>query len=172
MGSRSPSWLEVKDNDGALWQELIATITGGTMTITRHARLENRRVSLLLIFEMMRFIDEMRSGSATAPFMRPIPAQSRPWTRIHYPQSHLGMWWDSTPRDEQELPIWEAPMMTEEQGIGAMQSAALGGPCTRIDGSCDMHERKNGRTPSTCLNGSPGLCRITRIPMPLTLTFA
>lgn len=52
------------------------------------------------------------------------------------------MWWDSTPRDEQELPIWEAPMMTEEQGIGAMQSAALGGPCTRIDGSCDMHERE------------------------------
>ena len=142
LGLALAELAEVKDNDGALWQELIATITGGTMTITRHARLENRRVSLLLIFEMMRFIDEMRSGSATAPFMRPIPAQSRPWTRIHYPQSHLGMWWDSTPRDEQELPIWEAPMMTEEQGIGAMQSAALGGPCTRIDGSCDMHERE------------------------------
>ena len=140
LGLALAELVEGKDNDGALWQELIATITGGTMTITRHARLENRRVSLLLIFEMMRFIDEMRSGSAAAPFMRPIPAQSRPWTRIHYPQSHLGMWWDST-RDEQELPIWEAPMMTEE-GVGAMQSAALGGPYTRIDGSCDMYERE------------------------------
>ena len=141
LGLALAELVEVKDNDGTLWQELIATITGGTMAITRHARLENRRVSLLLIFEMMRFIDEMRSGSAAAPFMRPIPAQSRPWTRIHYPQSHLGMLWDST-RDEQELPIWEAPMMTEEQGVGAMQSAALGGPCTRIDGSCDTHERE------------------------------
>ena len=141
LGLALAELAEVKDNDGALWQELIATITGGTMAITRHARLENRRVSLLLIFEMMRFIDEMRSGSAAAPFMRPIPAQSRPWTRIHYPQAHLDIWWDST-RDEQELPIWEAPMMTEEQGVGAMQSAALGGPCTRIDGSCDMHERE------------------------------
>ena len=141
LGLALAELVEVKDNDGALWQELIATITGGTMAITRHARLENRRVSLLLIFEMMRFIDEMRSGSAAAPFMRPIPAQSRPWTRIHYPQSHLGMLWDST-RDEQELPIWEAPMMTEEQGAGAMQSAALGGPCTHIDGSCDMYERE------------------------------
>ena len=141
LGLALAELAEVKDNDGTLWQELIATITGGTMAITRHARLENRRVSLLLIFEMMRFIDEMRSGSAAAPFMRPIPAQSRPWRRIHYPQSHLGMLWDST-RDEQELPIWEAPMMTEEQGVGAMQSAALGGPCTRIDGSCDMYERE------------------------------
>ena len=141
LGLALAELVEVKDNDGALWQELIATITGGTMAITRHARLENRRVSLLLIFEMMRFIDEMRSGSAAVPFMRPIPAQSRPWTRVHYPQSHLDIWWDST-RDEQELPIWEAPMMTEEQGAGAMQSAALGGPCTRIDGSCDTHERE------------------------------
>ena len=141
LGLALAELVEVKDNDGALWQELIATITGGTMAITRNSRLENRRVSLLLIFEMMRFIDEMRSGSAAAPFMRPIPAQSRPWTRVHYPQSHLGMLWDST-RDEQELPIWEAPMMTEEQGAGAMQSAALGGPCTRIDGSCDMYERE------------------------------
>ena len=89
LGLALAELVEVKDNDGALWQELIATITGGTMAITRHARLENRRVSLLLIFEMMRFIDEMRSGSAAAPFMRPIPAQSRPWTRVHYPQSHL-----------------------------------------------------------------------------------
>ena len=78
LGLALAELAEVKDNDGALWQELIATITGGTMTITRHARLENRRVSLLLIFEMMRFIDEMRSGSAAVPFMRPIPAQSRP----------------------------------------------------------------------------------------------
>ncbi|TEA43008.1 hypothetical protein C0Z12_01675 [Rothia aeria] len=124
LGLALAELAEVKDNDGTLWQELIATITGGTMAITRHARLENRRVSLLLIFEMMRFIDEMRSGSAAAPFMRPIPAQSRPWTRVHYPQAHLGMLWDST-RDEQELPIWEAPMMTEEQGG---RSHAVGGP--------------------------------------------